>query len=133
MQTLRAPDGRVPAPPATPVLPDRLVPAMLQYSRWNRDDSSLALVLKGATTRQVAVPGAPDRVRIFGVKLPVYNAQRPSAPILQLVKVTSPSLPAEWQENQPFAVVQVTDLAVLGIITAFLLGLGSYLFSKIQL
>jgi ABC-2 type transport system permease protein len=27
----------------------------------------------------------------------------------------------------------VTDLAVLGIITAFLLGLGSYLFSKIQL
>jgi len=96
----------------TAPVPDRLVPAMLQYSRWNRDDSALAAVLKGATTRQVPIPGARDRVRIFGVKLPVYNAQRPGTPILQLVKVTSPGLPADWRENQPFAVVQVTDLAV---------------------
>ncbi|HWA58185.1 MAG TPA: MG2 domain-containing protein, partial [Gemmatimonadales bacterium] len=96
----------------TAPVPDRLIPGMLQYSRWNRDDSTLALVLKGATTRTVAVPGVRDRVRIYGVKLPVYNALRPGAPVLQVVRVTSPELPASWQENQPFAVVQVTDLAV---------------------
>ncbi len=93
-------------------VPASLIPAMLQYSRWNRDDSSLAMVLKGATTTTVAVPGPRDRVRMFGVKLPLYNMQRASAPLLQLVRVTSPSLPPAWQENQPFAVVQVTDLAV---------------------
>jgi hypothetical protein len=96
----------------TAPVPDALIAGMLQYSRWNRDDSSLARVLKGAVTRKVAVPGPPDRVRIYGVKLPVYNAQRPGSPVLQLVKVTSPTLSPEWQENQPFAVVQVTNLAV---------------------
>ncbi len=93
-------------------VPAALIPAMLQYSRWNRDDSSLAKVLKGAVTTRVAVQGPKDRVRIYGVKLPLYNMTRASAPILQLVRVTSPSLPAAWQENQPFAVAQVTDLAV---------------------
>lgn len=93
-------------------VPVKLVPAMLRYTRWNREDSALALVLKGAVTRKVAVSGPREQVRIYGVKLPVYNMVRPGAPVLQLVKVTSPSLPAEWQQNQPYAVVQVTDLAV---------------------
>ena len=93
-------------------VPPALIPAMLQYNRWNRDDSALAMVLKGAVTTRIAVPGLSDRVRIYGARLPVYNMLRPGAPLLQLVKVTSPSLRAEWQENQPFAVVQVTDLAV---------------------
>ncbi len=93
-------------------VPAALIPAMLQYSRWNRDDSALAKVLKGAVSTRVAVTGPADKVRIFGVKLPLYNMQRASAPLLQLVRVTSPSLPAAWQENQPFAVAQVTDLAV---------------------
>ncbi len=93
-------------------VPAALIPAMLQYSRWNRDDSALARVLKGATTTRVAVAGPPDKVRIYGVKLPLYNMTRASAPLLQLVRVTSPSLPPAWQENQPFAVAQVTDLAV---------------------
>ncbi len=96
----------------TAPVPDGLVAGILQYSRWNRDDSVLTRVLRGATTRTVAVPGARDKVRIYGVKLPVYNALRPGAPVLQVVRVTSPTLPASWQENQPFAVVQVTDLAV---------------------
>ena len=93
-------------------VPAALIPAMLQYNRWNRDDSALARVLKGAVTQKIPVVGPRDRVRIFGVKIPLYNMLRPSAPLLQLVKVTSPSLPKEWQENQPFAVVQITDLAV---------------------
>jgi hypothetical protein len=93
-------------------VPPALIPAMLQYNRWNRDDSALTQVLKGAVTTRIAVPGPTDRVRIYGARLPMYNMQRPGAPLLQLVKVTSPSLRAEWQENQPFAVVQVTDLAV---------------------
>ncbi len=96
----------------TAPVPDNLIAGILQYSRWNNDDSTLAKVLKGATTKAVVLPPARDRVRIYGVKLPVYNALRPGAPVLQVVKVTSPNLPAGWQENQPFAVVQVTDLAV---------------------
>jgi uncharacterized protein YfaS (alpha-2-macroglobulin family) len=96
----------------TAPVPDALVPGILQYSRWNGEDSVLIRVLKGAVTRKVAVPGPPDRVRIYGVKLPVYNAQRPGSPVLQVVKVTSPTLSPEWQQRQPFAIVQVTDLAV---------------------
>jgi uncharacterized protein YfaS (alpha-2-macroglobulin family) len=93
-------------------VPDAFIPAMLQYNRWNRDDSSLAQVLKGAVTTRVPVNSERDRVRIYGARLPVYNLARPGAPLLQLVKVTSPSLSQEWQANQPYAVVQVTDLAV---------------------
>ncbi|HXW97044.1 MAG TPA: MG2 domain-containing protein, partial [Gemmatimonadales bacterium] len=93
-------------------VPSALIPGILQYNRWNRDDTTLARVLKGAVTQRVAVPGPRDRVRIFGAKLPAYNMLRPGSPLLQLVKVTSPSLSAEWQKNQPYAVVQVTDLAV---------------------
>lgn len=93
-------------------VPDSLVPAMLQYSRWQRDDSVLAQVLSGAVTRQIAVPGPRDRVRIYGVPIPAYNMQRPAAPVLQLVRVTSSGLPPEWRDNQPYAVVQVTDLAI---------------------
>ncbi len=93
-------------------VPEALIPAMLQYSRWNRDDSVLALVLRGGVTRRLPVQGPKDRVRIYGVPLPAYTANRPNTPLLQLVRVTSPSLSAEWQENQPYAIVQVTDLAV---------------------
>ena len=96
----------------TAPVPDALIPGILQYSRWARDDSVLARVLKGSVTRRVVVTGARDRVRIYGVKLPVYNAQRPGSPVLQMVKVTSPELSTSWQENQPYAIVQVTDLAV---------------------
>ncbi len=96
----------------TAPVPSRLIPGILEYNRWNSDDSVLALVFKGATTTRVPVTGVRDRVHIFGVKLPLYNMSRPSAPLLQLVRVTSPELPAEWQANQPFAIVQVTDLAV---------------------
>lgn len=93
-------------------VPASLLPAMLQYNRWNRDDSALTRVLKDARTEKIFVGGARDRVRVFGVKIPLYNMLRPSAPLLQLVKVTSPALPQGWQEGQPYAVIQVTDLAV---------------------
>lgn len=93
-------------------VPERLIPAMLQYNRWNRDDSALAEVLRGSVTRRLPVQAPKDRVRIFGIPLPAYTANRPGTPLLQLVRVTSPSLSAEWQENQPYAIVQVTDLAV---------------------
>jgi uncharacterized protein YfaS (alpha-2-macroglobulin family) len=88
-------------------VPDALVPGVLQYSRWNSDDSSLAQVLKKVVTRKVAVPGARDRVRIYGVKLPTSDLS-----LLQVVRVTSPALSDEWRQRQPLAVVQVTDLAV---------------------
>jgi uncharacterized protein YfaS (alpha-2-macroglobulin family) len=88
-------------------VPDALLPGILQYNRWNSDDSSLAQVLKKVVTKKVAVPGARDRVRIYGVKLPAAELS-----LLQVVRVTSPTLSEEWHKNQPFAVVQVTDLAV---------------------
>ncbi|MDZ4862126.1 MAG: MG2 domain-containing protein [Gemmatimonadota bacterium] len=95
-------------------VPDALIPAALQYSRWNQDDSALALITRLGVSRTVAVSGARDRVRIYGAKLPLYNAQRTGSPVLQFVRVTSPSLSQEWQANQPWAIVQVTDLAVHG-------------------
>ncbi|HWA15330.1 MAG TPA: Ig-like domain-containing protein, partial [Gemmatimonadales bacterium] len=88
-------------------VPDALVPGILQYSRWNSDDSSVTAVLKRAVTKKVPVPGPKDRVRIFGVKLPTNELS-----LLQVVRVTSPTLTEDWRRNQPLAVVQVTDLAV---------------------
>ncbi|HTS88138.1 MAG TPA: MG2 domain-containing protein [Gemmatimonadales bacterium] len=93
-------------------VPAALIPAVLQYSRWSRDDSLIAGLLRSAKTTRVAVSAPRDQVRIYGVKIPLYNMARPSAPLLQLVRVTSPSLPPQWQQNQPLAVVQITDLAV---------------------
>ena len=93
-------------------VPDALIPGILRWNRWNTDDSVMTQVLRRAVTKKVAVPGARDRVRIYGLPLPAYTANRPGMPLLQVVRVTSPSLPPEWQENQPYAIVQVTDLAV---------------------
>jgi hypothetical protein len=93
-------------------VPEALIPAILKYNRWNRDDSALAVVLRGGVTKRLPVRGPKDKVRIYGVPLPGYTANRPNTPLLQVVRVTSPSLPAEWQEHQPYAIVQVTDLAV---------------------
>jgi len=69
-------------------------------------------VLARANKTSIVVHGTPDRVSIFGVKLPMYNAQRPGTPVLQAVRVTSPQLSSAWQSAQPIALVQVTDLGV---------------------
>jgi hypothetical protein len=91
----------------TASVPDAMLPGILQYNRWNNDDSSLAQVMKKVVVKKVAVPGTRDRVRIYGVKLPATDLS-----LLQVVRVTSPTLSEEWRRNQPFAIVQVTDLAV---------------------
>ncbi len=93
-------------------VPDALVPQILQYSRWNGDDSAVTDVIRRAKVSRVAVPGPQDRVRIYGVKVPAPDAEATGAPVLQMVRVTSPTLSAEWRDRQPWAIVQVTDLAV---------------------
>jgi hypothetical protein len=93
-------------------VPDSLIPGILRWNRWNSDDSTMALVMKRAVARKHPVPGPRDRVRIYGLPLEAYTANRPGTPLLQVVKVSSPQLPRGWQEAQPYAIVQVTDLAV---------------------
>ena len=94
-------------------VPDSLEAKVLQYSRWGGDrDSVLTRIAASVPTRRIVVPGPRDRARIYGLKVPVLNAQRARSPALQLVRVTSPSLDSAWNNAQPWAIVQVTDLGV---------------------
>ena len=93
-------------------VPITLEARILQYNRWNQDDSSMARVLAKAVKRKIVVTGPRDRVRIFGLKLPISNAQRPGSSTLQVVRVASPRLDSAYRANMPLAIVQVTDLGV---------------------
>jgi hypothetical protein len=93
-------------------VPAALEARVLQYNRWDRRDSTVAHLLAGATRRAIAVTGAKDRVRIYGLKIPLYNAQRPGAATLQVVRITSPGLNDRWNQEMPVAIIQATDLAV---------------------
>ncbi len=94
-------------------VPDSLEAQVLQYTRWGGDrDSVLLRIAAGAPRKRLVVPGPRDRARIYGLKLPVLNAQRARSPALQLVRVTSPSLDSASRKAQPWAIAQVTDLGV---------------------
>ncbi|MEP6572188.1 MAG: Ig-like domain-containing protein [Gemmatimonadota bacterium] len=94
-------------------VPDALLPKLLQWNRWSGDDdTTIAKIVAGGTHQRVAVIGEKDRVKIYGVRLPLYNAQRPGSPLLQLVQVTSPQFDSVTRASQPHAIVQVTDLGV---------------------
>ena len=96
----------------TAAVPITLESKVLQYNRWDRDDSIMARVMARAVKRRVAVTGARDKVRIFGVKLQPASAGRAGATTLQVVRVTSPRLDSAYRANMPLAIVQVTDLGL---------------------
>lgn len=90
-------------------VPDSLAAEFLGQ-RWGWQ--GLWPALSPGVTRRRIVRGDRDRVRLFGVKLPVTAARRGRAAQLLAVRISSPELSKDAAEAQPIAVVQVTDLAV---------------------
>jgi len=95
----------------TAPVPDSLEPAFLARSEWSWGDLWPALT-PGARRDRIAVPSARDRVRVYGVKLPVPAFRGPGSPTLLAVQVTSPRLDSTSRRRRPIALVQVTDLGV---------------------
>ena len=90
------------------LIPDSaLVPFLARP--WGHDE--LLADLPPLRTDTMLVPSQPDRGGRVGLKLPVFNAQRPGAPGLLAVRVHGPARPNE-SRSAPVALVQVTDLAV---------------------
>ncbi|MEO8294831.1 MAG: MG2 domain-containing protein [Gemmatimonadota bacterium] len=95
-------------------VPDSLAAEFLARSEWGWDDL-WPRISKGATTRQFPVRNERDHARIFGIPLPIYNAQRPGSPTLIAVRVSSPQQPVSEgaaRSYGPLALIQVTDLGV---------------------
>lgn len=95
-------------------VPDSLAAAFLARSEWGWDDlwPRLSAV---AVTRKYPVRNEIDHARIFGIPLPLHNAQRPGSPTLLAVRVSATNLPVKEGAAAPLgplALVQVTDLGV---------------------
>jgi uncharacterized protein YfaS (alpha-2-macroglobulin family) len=95
-------------------VPDSLAAAFLARSAWGWDDI-WPQVSGNAVTRKFPVRNEQDHARIFGVPLPLYNAQRPGSPTLLAVRIHSPAQPVPAGAERklgPLALIQVTDLGV---------------------
>ena len=90
-------------------IPDTLEAAFLSRNEWNWQELWPAL-LPTAQRRRIAVRGARDRVRVYGVPLEPPAPARGSRPTLMALQVTSPRLDSASRVYRPIAVVQVTDL-----------------------
>ncbi|MGH7703295.1 MAG: Ig-like domain-containing protein, partial [Gemmatimonadales bacterium] len=94
-------------------VPDTLEAKILQYSRWGGgENEALKSIVAGSPHLRIGVAGERDRVKIFGVKIPVLNAMRSRSSTLQVVRVTGPQPYLGSRDVQPYAIVQVTDLGV---------------------
>jgi uncharacterized protein YfaS (alpha-2-macroglobulin family) len=69
-------------------------------------------VAAGAATRLVPLTGALDVPLVSAVKLPAYNAARPDAPTLSLVRISRPHPDTSRGERGGIALVQVTDIGI---------------------
>ena len=95
-------------------VPESLEAKFLARANWGYADL-WQQVASTATVRKFAVPNQRDHARIFGVPLPVTNAQRPLHRTLLAVRITSPQVevPAGRERDLgPLALVQVTNLGV---------------------
>jgi uncharacterized protein YfaS (alpha-2-macroglobulin family) len=95
-------------------VPDSLAAAFLARSEWGWDDI-WPQVSRNAVTRKYPVRNEQDRARIYGIPLPLHNAQRPGSPSLMAVRISSPSQPVPTGAARnlgPLALVQVTNLGV---------------------
>ena len=84
---------------------------VLGAPQWNLADTWKE-VAADATTRVVAVAGALDAPLVSAVKMPAYNAARPDAPTLAMVRIARPNPDTARGERSGVALVQVTDLGV---------------------
>jgi len=94
---------------AAPV-PPGLEARVLATPEWNIADAWSA-VAAGATTRALPVSGPHDAPLVSAVKLPAYNAARPDAPTLTLLRIAG-SRNDTSEHRRDIALVQVTDLGV---------------------
>jgi uncharacterized protein YfaS (alpha-2-macroglobulin family) len=95
-------------------VPDSLAAVFLARSEWGWDDI-WPRVSRQAVTRKFPVRNEEDRARIYGIPLPLHNAQRPGSPTLLAVRVSAPNLPVAdgaAPSLGPLALVQVTNLGV---------------------
>ncbi len=92
-------------------VPDTLEAEFLSRAAWGWGDL-WTRVQMGATQSRFPVSSERDRVKVYGVKLPAHNAQRPRSPTLLAVRISSPRVDPKAQEAAPISVVQVTDLGV---------------------
>ena len=95
-------------------VPDSLAAAFLARSEWGWDDL-WPRVSRNVVTRKYPVQNEQDRARIYGVPIPLHNAQRPGSPTLLAVRISSPSQavpPGAARNLGPLALIQVTDLGV---------------------
>ncbi|HXY19901.1 MAG TPA: MG2 domain-containing protein [Gemmatimonadales bacterium] len=91
-------------------VPQSLEARVLATPEWNMADAWTA-VAAGATTRALAVTGPHDAPLVSAVKLPAYNAARPDAPTLTLMRIAQ-SRDDTTERRRQVALVQVTDLGV---------------------
>ncbi|MEO8199065.1 MAG: MG2 domain-containing protein [Gemmatimonadota bacterium] len=95
-------------------VPDSLVAEFLARSQWGWDDL-WPRIQAGATRKRYSVPNQKDHAHIFGIPLPILNAQRPGKATLLAVRISSPQLPVipgAEPSLGPLALIQVTDLGV---------------------
>ena len=93
-------------------VPPALEARILAAPEWSLGDA-WAQLQAGVTTRPVPVAGAHDAPLVSAVKLPVYNAMRPDAPTLLMVRVAGGGPPDTTRaDRNRSALVQVTDLGV---------------------
>jgi hypothetical protein len=95
-------------------VPDSLEPLFLARP-WGWGD--YLAQLGAPEERRIAVPNPQDEPVMTGVRMPTFNAQRPNAPTLLAVQITSPRVLAENPRDRirrPIALIQVTGLALHG-------------------
>jgi uncharacterized protein YfaS (alpha-2-macroglobulin family) len=92
-------------------VPQSVEARILAAPQWNLADAWKE-VAAGATTRVVPVSGPLDAPLVSAVKMPAYNAARPDAPTLALVRIARPHPDTAKGERSGVALVQVTDLGI---------------------
>ncbi len=92
-------------------VPESLEARVLAAPYW-RADELWALVEPHATERRLAASGPRDVPLVSAVQIPAYNAARPAAPTLTVLRI-APARPDTTRPQRPATLVaQVTDLAV---------------------
>ncbi len=93
------------------------VPAAMEAKCLGRSPWSIGplwdSISSRATTRRIAVRGAPDKAHVTAIKLPLADASKPGSPTLYAVRVSSGIADTSaHDERARIALVQVTDLGV---------------------
>jgi hypothetical protein len=92
-------------------VPESLEARAIATPAW-RTEELWQLVTGAESVRAVPVTGRRDAAMLSGVRAPAYNAARPGAPTLTLLRIGAATRDTGRRLAQPTAVVQVTDLAV---------------------